>query len=264
MSEKKAIKILVTNDDSIMAPGLKVLVDVAKKIGKVIVVAPHDAQSGMGHAVTVNTHLRLTKTSIFGEDVISYTSTGTPVDCIKLGINKILNNVVPDLILSGVNHGSNASTNILYSGTMSAAVEGALENIPSIGFSFLNHSWDADIKEYQKYIEEIILTAVENKIPENTCLNVNIPDVKRKENISGIKICRQAKAYWADEFDERLDPLGHKYYWLTGKFENHDKGEDSDVFNLQKGYITIVPIQFDMTSYKNMPIINSWKFKSNE
>ena len=105
---------------------------------------------------------------------------------------------------------------------------------------------------------------VVNKIPKNTCLNVNIPDVKGKENIKGIKVCRQAKAYWADEFDERLDPLGHKYYWLTGKFENHDQGEDSDVYNLQQGYITVVPIQFDMTSYKNIPIINSWKFKSNE
>lgn len=255
---KKEPVILVTNDDSLLAPGLALLVEEAQKWGKVIVVAPQNAQSGMGHAVTVNTHIRLTQNNMF-PGVETYSCTGTPVDCVKIGINKVLNNRVPDLIVSGVNHGTNIATNILYSGTMSAAVEGALENIPSIGFSHENHGWDVDLDICRPIISATIKNVLENGLGANTCLSVNIPHVKEGE-IKGVKICRQAQAYWEDTFDERLDPLGKPYYWLTGDFVNHDEGTDADFNALKAGYATVVPVQFDMTAYKEIKKLQEWNW----
>lgn len=253
---KKEPVILVTNDDSLLAPGLALLVEEAQKWGRVIVVAPQNAQSGMGHAVTVNTHIRLTKNNMF-PGVETYSCTGTPVDCVKIGINKVLNNKVPDLILSGVNHGTNISSNILYSGTMSAAVEGALENINSIGFSHENHGWDVDLNICRKVIRTVIRNVLANGLADNTCLNVNIPHVK-EEALKGIKICRQARAYWEDTFDERKDPIGKPYYWLAGEFVNHDKGDDADYNALKKGFATVVPVQFDMTAYHQISNLTEW------
>ena len=206
--------ILVTNDDGITAKGIKSLVEAASKLGEVVVVAPDSPQSGMGHAITINSPLRLTKDSIF-DSIEAYRCSGTPVDCVKLAIHKILKRR-PDLIVSGVNHGSNCSTNILYSGTMSAAVEGAMEGIPSIGFSLLDFDANADFDLAKVVVERVIEKALSNSLPSNGCLNVNIPAIKEKD-LKGMKICRQAKAYWKDDFEERKDPMGKEYFWLTGK-----------------------------------------------
>lgn len=247
--------ILVTNDDGITAPGITALVEAVSSIGKVVVVAPDRPQSGMGHAITVNSPLRINKSKHF-KDITAYSCSGTPVDCVKMGIKKVLNKL-PDLIVSGVNHGANSSTNVLYSGTMSAAVEGALEGIPSIGFSLLDYSFEADFNPSQEIIKKVVNESLKNGIPKGVCLNVNIPKLPYGE-IKGIKICRQARAFWDDTFDEREDPLGKKYYWLTGDFKDYDGGEDTDIAALKKGFVSIVPTQFDMTAHHSIAEINSW------
>jgi len=248
--------ILVTNDDGISAPGIRALIKAAKKFGEVMVVAPDKPQSGMGHAITLNATLRVNKIML-DEDIVEYSCSGTPVDCVKLAVTTILPRK-PDLLLSGINHGSNSSISVIYSGTMSAAVEGALENIPSIGFSLLDHSIDADFSAAMNIAEVIIANALENKIPEYTCLNVNIPPIKLEE-INGIKICRQAMAVWEEEFEERTDPFGKKYYWMAGQLKNYDKGEDTDEWALKNNFVSIVPVQFDMTAYKAIPELKKWK-----
>jgi len=254
MESKKPL-ILVTNDDGITAKGIFSLQEAMLEFGDVVVVAPDSPQSGMGHAITINLPIRIDKTSVF-EGIEDYTCTGTPVDCVKIGINKILKRR-PDLIVSGINHGSNAASNVIYSGTMSAAVEGAIENIPSIGFSLLDFNHDADFEPAKKYVKILIEKALYNNFPENTCLNVNIP--KRKENeIKGIKIGRQAAAFWDDRFEERLDPLGKKYYWLAGDFKNYDKGQDTDMHALENDYVSVVPTQFDMTAHSVISEVMSW------
>lgn len=239
--------IFVTNDDGISSKGIKSLIEVAVEFGDVLIIAPDKPQSGMGHAITVNQILRLERSLLF-EGLEAYTCSGTPVDCVKLGIYEVMHRK-PDLILSGINHGENTSTNVLYSGTMSAAVEGAMENIPSIGFSLGDFQADADFTEVQEIARTIIKKTLEQEFPANVCLNVNVP--KRSENkIKGIKICRQAHAFWEDRFDKRLDQFGKPYYWLTGEFLNQDMSEDTDLFALENGYASIVPTQFDMTAYK--------------
>lgn len=246
--------ILVSNDDGITAPGLKVLVEIAKKIGRVVVVAPDGPQSGMGHAITVNQPLRVEKMDIF-EGAESYQTTGTPVDCVKLAIEKLMI-AKPDLLLSGINHGNNSSINVIYSGTMSAAVEGAINGIQSIGFSLTDYSYHANFEPAKHYIEKIILSLLANPLPPNSLLNVNIPTT---ENIKGIKVCRQANAKWEESFEERVDPYGRKYYWMIGNFVSIDSGEDTDVFALSQDYISIVPTQYDLTDYKSISIVNNWR-----
>jgi 5'-nucleotidase len=249
--------ILVTNDDGITAPGIATLVDVMKTLGDVVVVAPDKPQSGMGHAITINSTLRINKVNIYGVKE-EYSCTGTPVDCVKIAINKILK-CKPDLVVSGINHGSNMSINVIYSGTMSAAVEGAIEGVPSIGFSLMNESIDADFTASKKIVKIIAKQVLANGLPKGVCLNVNIPKVKSDE-IKGIKVCRQAKANWVEELDERKDPSGKSYFWLTGRFENYDKGKkDTDVWALENQYVSIVPTQFDLTAYDSIKIIAKWK-----
>jgi len=245
--------ILVTNDDGITAPGIRSLVEVAKKFGEVVVVAPDSPQSGMGHAVTLTKPLRLHKTDIF-EGVDSYECSGTPVDCVKIAVDKVLHRK-PDLCLSGVNHGSNSSINIIYSGTMSAAVEAALEGIPSIGFSLCDFSYEADFSVAQYAAEQIVKQVLHYGLANNTLLNVNIPKVS-KEELKGIRICRQAMAKWEEEFDERQDPHGRHYFWLTGKFVNNDKGEDTDEWALANNFISVVPVQYDLTAHHGINYIN--------
>lgn len=249
--------ILVTNDDGITAPGIRNLIRIMRKIGDVVVVAPDKPQSGMGHAITVAGPLRLEKINVDGNDN-EYSCSGTPVDCVKLAINKILHRK-PDLLVSGINHGSNSSINIIYSGTMSAALEGAIENIPSIGFSLLNFSHDADFTQAEKFIENIANNVLKNGIPKDTCLNVNIPSVPFDE-IKGIKICRQATANWDDDYIERIDPHKKPYYWLTGVFANHDAGEDTDEWALKHNYISVVPVQYDFTAHLAISYLNNWNF----
>jgi 5'-nucleotidase len=247
--------IFITNDDGISAKGIKSLIEVAEKHGDVLIIAPDKPQSGMGHAITVNHPLRLDKSVLYGH-LNAFSCSGTPVDCVKLGIYEVMHKK-PDLIISGINHGENTSTNVLYSGTMSAAVEGAMENIPSIGFSLANFDADADFTTAQYVADKIISAALKDKFPDHVCLNVNIPAISI-EKLKGIKIARQAHAFWADRFDKRLDQFGKPYYWLTGEFTNNDKGEDTDLNALQNGYASVVPTQFDMTAYKSIEHFNNW------
>ena len=258
MSKNKKPLILVVNDDGITAPGIKALIEVAEKIGEVVVVAPDSPQSGMGHAITLGKPLRLKENKLF-EPIKAYECSGTPVDCVKIAVDKVLKRK-PDLCISGVNHGSNSSINVIYSGTMSAAVEAALEGIPSIGFSLLDFSWEADFSHAKEYIEKIITQVLINGLAEDTLLNVNIP-AKTEESLNGMKICRQAYAKWQEEFDERKDPHGRPYYWLTGKFVNKDKGEDTDEYALANNFVSVVPVKFDLTAHQGINHINQhWDF----
>lgn len=248
--------IFVTNDDGISAKGIKSLVEVAIEFGDVLIIAPDKPQSGMGHAITVNNLLRLEKSRLF-EGLDAYTCSGTPVDCVKLGIYEIMHRK-PDLLLSGINHGENTSTNVLYSGTMSAAVEGAMENIPSIGFSLADFNADADFSGTQSIARKLIPRALSNHFPDHVCLNVNVPKLNESE-LKGMKICRQAHAFWEDRFDKRLDQFGKPYYWLTGEFTNQDLSEDTDLYALENGFASIVPTQFDMTAYKSIEEFKKWE-----
>lgn len=248
--------ILITNDDGINAPGIRALISVMAEIGEVIVVAPDSPQSAMGHAITINSTIYLNKISVENSAITEYSCSGTPVDCVKLAVNEILKKK-PDLCVSGVNHGSNSSINVIYSGTMSAAVEAGIEGIPAIGFSLLDYDWNADFEQIKPYIKKIALEVLEKKLSDGTVLNVNFPKLKLKE-IKGIKICRQAKAIWMEKFDKRQTPYGKDYYWLTGEFVNQDKGEDTDEWALANGYISIVPVQFDLTAHHAIAQLNTW------
>lgn len=245
--------ILVTNDDGITAPGIKSLVSVARKFGEVVVVAPDSPQSGMGHAITLTKPLRLNPSDMF-EGVTSFECSGTPADCVKIAVDKVLDRK-PDLCISGINHGSNSSINVIYSGTMSAAVEAALEGIPSIGFSLCDFAYDADFSVARYAAEKVITQVLKNGLADKTLLNVNIPKVKLEE-LEGIKICRQAMAKWEEEFDARKDPHGREYFWLTGKFVNNDKGEDTDEWALAHKYVSVVPVQYDLTAHQGINFIN--------
>ena len=251
--------ILVTNDDGINAPGIRTLVSVIKDIGDVIVVAPDSPQSGMGHAITINSTLHSSRITPKNSEIIEYSCSGTPADCVKLAINELMPRK-PDLCVSGINHGSNSSINVIYSGTMSAAIEAGIEGVPAIGFSLLDYSWNADFSQSKDFIRKITLNALNNGIPKGVVLNVNIPAVK-KSDIKGVKICRQAMAYWVEEFDKRKNPLGQEYYWLTGKFVNKDQGEDTDEWALKNNYISIVPVEFDLTAHHAIQGLNEWDFK---
>ncbi len=252
--------ILVVNDDGITAPGIKSLIEVMQEIGHVVVVAPDGPQSGMGHAITIGKPLRFDKVDLY-KGVEMYKCSGTPVDCVKLAVNKVFKGKKPDLCVSGINHGLNNSINVIYSGTMSAAVEGAIEKIPSIGFSLDDFAQDADFSHCKKFIKTIALQVLANGLPEATLLNVNFP---KGAGLKGIKICRQANAKWAEDFEERTDPYKRPYYWLTGVFENYDKGEDTDVWALDNGFVSVVPVQFDLTAHHAIPILNSWDFNGKE
>ena len=251
--------ILVTNDDGIGAKGISALIEAVRGFGQVLVVAPDSPQSGMGHAISVHSILRLTPYHEF-EEVQAFSTSGTPVDCVKLAIYEVLRGRKPDFLVSGINHGNNSATNVLYSGTMSAAVEGALENIPSIGFSLDDYASDADFTLSQVVVKLMMHAAMQNEFPKHICLNVNIPNV-RAEHFRGIKICRQAHAFWKDQFDKRIDQFGRPYYWLTGAFESFDGGEDTDVYALNQGFASVVPIQFDMTAHSELAGMNNWKFE---
>ena len=247
--------ILITNDDGITAPGVNALISAMKPLGDIVVVAPDSPQSGMGHAITVNSTLYIEK--LDHEDTL-YSCSGTPADCVKIAINEILGRK-PDLCVSGINHGSNSSINVIYSGTMSAAIEAGMEGIPSIGFSLLDYSWNANFEASAKYAKIIASRVLKNGLPEGVILNVNIPNVPEKD-IKGIKVSRQAKANWVEEFDKRINPMGREYYWLTGKFVNLDKGEDTDEWALANNYVSLVPVQFDLTAHHYIQTLNSWDF----
>ncbi len=244
--EKEKPVILITNDDGVTAPGIMNLVEAVKDLGKIVVVAPDKPQSGMGHAITIGQPLRLHKLHSI-DNVETWSCTGTPVDCVKLAVDKVLHRK-PDICLSGINHGANHSINVIYSGTMSAAVEAAIESIPSVGFSLLDYRIDADFTGARKYVRLIVEKMLTTKLDNHTVLNVNIPAVA-PELLKGFKICKQAYAKYEEDFIERNDPHGRHYYWLTGEFVNFDKGKDTDVWALANNYVSVVPVQFDLTNY---------------
>jgi len=246
--------ILVTNDDGITAPGIRTLIAVMNEIGDVVVVAPDSPQSGMGHAVTISETLYCDAIKVDDGPQEEYKSSGTPADCVKLAVSEILDRK-PDLCVSGINHGSNSSINVIYSGTMSAAVEAGVEGIPAIGFSLLDYSWNANFEVLKPFIKQIVLNVLEQSLPDGVVLNVNFP---KSETFKGIKICRQARANWVEEFDKRINPQGKVYYWLTGKFINMDKGEDTDEWALENNYISVVPVQFDLTAHHFIHKLNNW------
>ena len=253
--------ILVTNDDGITAPGIRALIAVMSEIGEVVVVAPDKPQSATGHAITINNTLFLNKISADNAAIVEYSCSGTPVDCVKFAVNEILKQK-PDLCVSGINHGSNSSINVIYSGTMSAAVEAGIEGIPAIGFSLCDYDWNADFDAVKSFVKKIALETLKNGLSQGTILNVNFPKLK-EQDIKGIKICRQAKAMWIEKFDKRVTPQGKDYYWLTGEFINQDNGEDTDEWALENGYISVVPVQFDMTAHHAIQQLNTWNLNEN-
>ncbi|MFI3279161.1 MAG: 5'/3'-nucleotidase SurE [Rikenellaceae bacterium] len=248
--------ILISNDDGYNAPGIEALIEVAATFGRVVVVAPRTAQSGMSQAITIYSPLypERIKTSLPAE---IYSLNGTPVDCVKFALDHLLKDECVDLMLSGINHGSNAAVNVLYSGTMGAAIEGSFY-APSIGFSLLDHSPNADFTASKVYAERIIKSVLESKVTPHFCLNVNIPNLPLEE-IKGIKCCRQNRGYWREEFFERVDPRNNNYYWLTGAFVNHEpEAEDTDEYALAEGYVSVVPVQVDMTDYGRLEQIKNF------
>ncbi|MCB0794586.1 MAG: 5'/3'-nucleotidase SurE [Flavobacteriales bacterium] len=253
---KKSPLILVTNDDGVFSPGIRTLVEEMLPLGTVLVVAPDKPQSAMGHAITIHNFLRLAPVDLV-PGAEAYSCNGTPVDCVKLAIYKLLDGAKPDLLVSGVNHGANISINVLYSGTMSAAVEGAMEGIPSIGFSLMDHSIEADMEHVRPVIRSVTANVLDHGMEFGYCLNVNIP---RKEHgpLIGMRVCRQARANWEDEFETRKDPTGKEYHWMKGEFRSDDHGQDTDVWAVQNGYVSIVPTQFDMTAHHAIATLNTW------
>lgn len=248
--------ILVSNDDGITSNGIRVLTEAMTSLGEVIVVAPDSPQSGMGHAITIGEPLRLIPSDLFEDiGVDAYKCSGTPADCIKLAKHHVLKDRTPDLVVSGVNHGSNLAVSVLYSGTMSAAIEGAIEGHPSIGYSLADFSHDADFSHTVEYIQKIAKEVLENGLTKGVALNVNFPP-KQNQKIQGVKICRQAKAHWEEEFDLRKDPYGRSYFWLAGNFVNTDKGEDTDVWAVDHNYVAVVPCQYDLTAHHAIAQIN--------
>jgi len=245
--------ILITNDDSLQAKGIASLVEAARPFGDIVVIAPDKPQSAMGHAITIHDPLRLNPANVF-EGIETYSCSGTPVDCVKLGVYEVLHRK-PDLLLSGINHGANTSTNVLYSGTMSAAVEGAMEHIPSIGFSLDNFDANADFSTAMAVARKVIPSVIQNGLPKGVCLNVNIPNITESA-LKGIRVCRQAYAFWEDRFDKRVDQFGRTYYWLTGNFDAKEEAEDTDLYAIEHGYASIVPTQFDLTAFSAIQALN--------
>lgn len=249
--------ILVTNDDGITAPGIRSLIDMMKPFGDIYVVAPDSPQSAMGHAITINSTLNLEEMRLKGGAEKEWSCSGTPVDCVKIACDKILPRK-PDLCVSGINHGSNSSINVIYSGTMSAAVEAGIEGVPAIGFSLCDLSYHADFSAAEEFVKQIVKEALTKRIPKGVVLNVNIPKLP-KEELKGIRICRQAEARWDEEFEQRTDPRGRDYFWMTGHFVNMDNGKDTDEWALENGYISVVPVQFDLTAYHALENLKKWE-----
>ncbi|WNJ21274.1 5'/3'-nucleotidase SurE [Pontibacter sp. G13] len=247
--------ILISNDDGIHAPGILALINVAVQFGQVWVVAPDSAQSGMGHAISVGKPLRIYKEEL-PHGLTGYAVSGTPADCVKLGTGVVMPQK-PDLILSGINHGANSSVSTIYSGTLSAAREGAIMGIPAIGFSFLNFSHQADLETAEFVVKKVVEMAIKQGMPAGQCLNVNIPDIPLAE-LKGIKVTRQAMGRWVEEFDERTDPFGRKYYWLTGQFQLQDKGQDVDFKALEDGYASLTPMTHDLTHHYQLNEMADW------
>ena len=251
--------ILITNDDGIEAKGFEELISVAREFGDVVAISSQVPMSGMSHAITIKVPLRV---NLLQEEpgLKKYLTNGTPVDGVKLAFNSLMKRK-PDLLISGINHGSNSSSSILYSGTMAAAMEGAINHIPSVGFSLLDFRPDADFKPSGQVAREIIGKVLREGLPDGICLNVNIPAVKASQ-IKGMRLCKQANGFWKEEFEKRTDPMGREYYWLTGFFHNREpngEGEGTDELALKEHYVSIVPVDTDLTAYSSMAGLRSFE-----
>lgn len=252
--EKRPL-ILLSNDDGFRAPGILFLIDVLRPLGDLFVVAPQSGRSGMSAAITVKTPLDLISVSK-EKGLAVYRSNGTPVDCVKLAMNQLFGKRKPTAFFSGINHGMNISVAIHYSGTLGAVIEACLNGIPAVGLSLDDHSPDADFGPSKPYIKQIAEQVLEHGLPEGTCLNVNIPSIPV---LKGIKLCRQARGRWVEEFEKREHPHGGNYYWLTGNFKDEEpSSEDTDIFALNEGFVSVVPSKIDMTSYELMAAMKSW------
>ncbi len=243
--------IFLTNDDSYRSKGFAAAIEIARQFGRVIAIAPDAPQSGMSQAITIYNPLYLRKVRE-EEGVLVYSLNGTPVDCVKMAFDHLFRDEKVDLVISGINHGSNAAVNVLYSGTMGAAIEAAFYNIPSIGLSLTDHDLDADFEGAMKYGSKIVESVLNGDMPCPLCLNVNVPKLPCSE-LKGIRLCRQTKGYWREEFYKRTDPHGRDYFWLTGAFSNAEpESEDTDEWALANGYVSVVPVQVDLTAYAQM------------
>ena len=252
------MKILVSNDDGISSEGISALVNELKKIGDVIVVAPATEQSAAGHSITMKIPLRVKEHYINGE-LFGYAVDGTPADCIKMGIKNILKEK-PDVVVSGINNGSNAAINVIYSGTVSAAREAAIMNVPAIAISVASHKPNS-YKYSAKIAAQLVQFICNKNLGDGTLLNVNVPDLPEEE-IKGILLTRQSTNKWDDYYEERTDPYGGKYYWLKGEMEDVEEELDRDVVALKNGYISVTPIHFDLTDFKRLEIMKSWDINS--
>jgi len=246
--------ILVSNDDGIDAPGIEALVRELKRIGEVTVVAPDKQQSAVGHAITMNHPLRVRPFSRNGS-LFGYAVEGTPADAVKLAVRALLKRK-PDILVSGINHGSNTAISVLYSGTVSAATEGTILGIPSIAVSLTTFR-SADFSFAARFSAKIVRQVLKHRLPKGTLLNVNIPPLKEKE-IRGVLITRQGESTWDDLFDARRDPANKEYYWLTGALVETDHGTDVDQWAVSHKYVSITPLQYDLTDYAMMDVMKRW------
>ncbi len=245
------MNIFITNDDGIHARGIRQLIAIAREFGNVYVVAPDGPQSGKSHAITLSVPMRAKPLPEECPGLVQYACSGTPVDCVKLGLREMFKDTPMDLLLSGINHGSNAGNSVIYSGTMGAAFEASMQGIPSIGFSLLHHSIKADFTECKPLVQAITAKIIEAGLPEDVCLNVNFP---AKVKIEGVKVCRSARSHWSEEYKEYLDPHGKPFYWLTGNIINEEPGStDTDLYWLDRHYASIVPVRADQNALASLP-----------
>lgn len=241
------MRILVTNDDGIDSPGILALTHAMQKLGEVVVVAPDRQQSAVGHALTVSSPLRATPFHRDGS-MFGWAINGTPADCVKLAISTLLD-IKPDIVVSGINHGSNASVNAIYSGTVSAATEGTLMGVPSIAVSNTSFSHETDMQLSAKVAYTVASQLLQMQLPKGTLLNVNVPAIPEKE-FKGLKICRQGRSVWNDNYERRTDPHGREYFWLTGEFVMEETVEDADDVALLEGYASITPLHYELTNFE--------------
>lgn len=252
------MKILITNDDGIEAPGIEALARSLAEIGEITIIAPLKEQSAIGHAITMQLPLRVTEYKKNG-DLFGYAVSGTPADCVKIGIRNLMSEP-PDLVVSGINHGSNTAINIIYSGTVSAAREAAIMDIPSMAVSVTNHA--ASDFRFAAKVSRLLAERLTGKdLPLGTLLNVNVPDIP-EEQIAGVKLTRQGKSKWDDIYEQRIDPYGRNYYWLKGILMEVDTEIETDQVAIRKNYVSVSPIHFDLTDYETFKKMKNWEIEN--
>lgn len=256
-SKEKKPLILVVNDDGVDAQGIRMLAEVAKEFGRVVVLAPSGGKSGMSHAITFANPLRLRKVHI-SPDFEIYKTNGTPADAVKLAVRHLLKDETIDLLVSGINHGANTSASVIYSGTVAGAVEGCLSGIPSIAFSIVNYNRDCDFETAKMVAKQMIASVLEQGLPPQVCLNVNIPNIAAKD-VKGYKITRQANNHWSETIEVRADLANMPYFWMGGNMKEVDKGRDTDHWAVTHNYISVHPIDTDWTNQPMMKELKKWK-----